>query len=146
MSEFLELAGDGDEVSRPHEWDKAVAAAYFRALGATQAAAAEAAGIGERTLARWETCSWWDEAMRQAVERWRTDLSAASRKSLLDAVKSDGDLALKALERLDPRMSSKELTVGRVQEMLGETVRIIREELAPADAERVLARLKGVWR
>lgn len=40
----------------------------------------------------------------------------------------------------------KELTVATVQEMLGETVRIIREELPAAEAERVLGRIRGVWR
>lgn len=142
----MAFADEPDPVGQPQDWDKVVAVAYFRALGASQSAAAQAAGVSERSVVNWEACSWWPEAHRQAVEKWRTDLSAASRKSLLDAVKSDGDLALKALERLDPRMSAKELTVGRVQEMLGETVRIVREELAPADAERVLTRIKGVWR
>lgn len=146
MAEALELATGDDLVDEPKDWDKAVSAAYFRALGATQEAAAAAAGVGERTLWRWERCAWWPEAHREAVERWRLDLSAASRKSLLDAVAKDGDLALKALERLDPRMSAKELTAGRVAEMLAETVRIIREELPPADADRVLARVRGVWR
>lgn len=147
MSEAVELAEDGDEVTRPHDWDKAVAAAYIRAIGGTQAIAAASAGCGERTLARWERCSWWPEAHRQAVERWRGELSSASRASLLAAVKAgDGDLALKALERLDPRMSSKELTVGRVSEMLSETVRIVREELEAEAAERVLRRVREVWR
>lgn len=147
MSEAVALAGEGDEVSRPQDWAKAVSAAYFRALGATVAAAAEAAGVGERTLFRWETCSWWPDAHREAVERWHVDLSAASRAALLGAIKGgDGDLALKVQERLNPRLSAKELSVSRVQEMLAETVRILREELDEATASRVLARVRGVWR
>lgn len=139
-------SGDSQAVQAPSDRDKAVSVAYFRALGATQEAAAEAAGVSERTVRAWEASPWWPDAHREAVERWRTDLSAASRKSLLDAVKSDGDLALKALERLDPRMSTKEITLARVQQMLGETVRIIREELGEEDAARVLSRVRGVWR
>lgn len=146
MSEAIELADDGDAVTRPMNWDKAVSAAYFRALGLSQAAAAEAARVGERTIARWEGCSWWADATAEAIDRWHTDLSAASRKSLLDAVKDDGDLALKVQERLNPRLSPKELNVARVQEALAETIRIIREELPEELAARVLGRVREVWR
>lgn len=140
------VAEQADPIGRPLDWDKAVSAAYFRALGASQKVAARAAGCGERSIRDWESCSWWPDAVREAHERWRTNLGAEARRSLLRAVQRDGDLALKALERLDPRMSAKELTVGRVQEMLGETVRILREELPPELADRVLARIRGVWR
>lgn len=147
MSEALvEPTGDASAVEQPQDWDKAVSAAYFRALGATQAASAEAAGVSERTLRAWENSAWWPQATREAVERWHTDLSAASRKSLLDAVKTDGDLALKVQERLNPRLSSKEITVARVQALLTETVRVIREELDEETATRVLQRVREVWR
>lgn len=131
---------------RPQDWDKAVSVAYFRALNATQKVAARAAGCGLRTVQLWEASDWWPQAQQEAIQRWRTNLSAESRRSLLRAVQKDGDLALKALERLDPAMSAKELTLGRVQEMLGETIRAIREELDEAAAERVLARIRPIWR
>lgn len=134
-----------DPIGRPLDWDKAVSAAYFRALGASQKVAARAAGCGDRTIRDWEACSWWPDAVREAHERWRTNLGAEARRSLLRAVQRDGDLALKALERLDPRMSLKELSVSRVREMLAETIRAIRDELPEAEAERVLARIRPIW-
>lgn len=143
----LEVALDPDEVDGPADRDKAVSAAYLRSLGGTQEVAARGAGVGMRTLRRWESCSWWPEIQREALERWHGDLSAAARRQLLKAIKAgDGKLALDVLERTDPRLSKKEVPVARIQEMLGETVRIIREELDEATASRVLARVRAVWR
>lgn len=140
------LAELPDPIGRPQDWDKAVSAAYFRALGASQKVAARAAGCGERTLRDWEACSWWPDAHAEAVVRWRSDLTAEARRSLLRAIKRDGKLALDVLERLDRTLARKELPVSRVQEMLGETIRAIRDELDEATAERVLARIRGIWR
>lgn len=145
MSEALVPSGDSQAVQAPADWDKAVSAAYFRALGGSQAAAAEAAGVSERTVRAWEASPWWPEAQRQALARWRSDLTAASRKSLLDAVAVDGDLALKLLERLDPSLSGKELTVGRVHALMSETLRAIRQEFDDELAQRTIALLKRIW-
>lgn len=143
----LVVASKPDTVAAPQNWDKAVSAAYFRALGASQEDAAKAAGIGERTLTRWEKAAWWPRAHAEAVARWHVDLGAAARKSLLDAIKAgDGKLGLDVLERLDRTLAKKELPVNRVQEMLSETIRAIREELPEADADRVLARIRPIWR
>lgn len=140
-------SGDSQVVDAPADWDKAVSAAYFRALGSSQAAAAEAAGVSERSLRAWEKSPWWPRAHAEAVDRWRVDLSAAARKSLLDAIKGgDGKLGLDVLERLDRTLAKKELPVNRVQEMLAETIKAIRDELDEATAERVLGRIRGIWR
>lgn len=100
------MAESTDTVAAPHDWDKAVSAAYLRALGHTQQEAATGAGVGERTLARWEGCDWWPEAVAEAVDRWMHDLTAASRHTLLKAVKGGAaDKALAVLERTEARLS-----------------------------------------
>lgn len=142
----LVVASTPDRRRPPKNWDKPVAAAYFRALGASQKVAARAAGVGERTLRDWESCSWWPEVQREALARWHVNIGAEARRSLLRAVKDDGKLALDVLERLDPRLAKKELPVSRVQEMLTDTIRAIREELDEPAAERVLARIRPIWR
>lgn len=94
--------------AEPQDWDKAVSAAYFRALGASQEAAAKAAGVSERTLWAYEKASWWPRAHQEAVGRWHVKLTAASRKALLRAIRGgDGKTALDVLERVDPRLAKK---------------------------------------
>lgn len=103
------MADSDDTVARPADWDKAVAAAYLRLIGASQAAAARGAGAGERTVARWEKSAFWHEACEEASDRWLNHLVAASRRSLAKGVDGDPGLALKVIERVDVRLAPPKL-------------------------------------
>lgn len=95
-------AGSAGSPRRPRNWANAVAAAYLRAIGGTQKAAAEAAGCSERTLRTWEGADWWPDAMEEARDRWLVNLTAAARGTLLKVVsRGNAQLALAVLERLD---------------------------------------------
>ena len=50
----MKVAEKSDVVKKPHDWDKAVSVAYLRLLGLSKKKAAKGAGIGERTLIRYE--------------------------------------------------------------------------------------------
>ena len=95
-----------DVVKKPHSWDKAVSAAYLRLLGLSQRKAARCAGIGERTLARYELSEWWPEACGEAIDRWMKQLEIECRTTIMAAIK-EGDVAtaLKILERIDKRLA-----------------------------------------
>ena len=99
------VPNSGDPVTAPQDRDKAVSVALLRLLGASQEAAAEAAGAGERTVRQWETCSWWPEMLAEASRRWLAGLAAKARKGLERGVEEDGRLALKVLERLEPALA-----------------------------------------
>ena len=105
VRESPDLPDSGDPVQAPRDPDKAVSAALLRLLGASQADAAGAAGVGERTLRQWETCSWWPEILAEASRRWLDGLAAKARKGLEGAVQVDGRLALNVLERLEPALA-----------------------------------------
>ena len=102
----MKLAEKLDVVTKPHNWDKSVSAAYLRLLGISQKKAAKGAGIGERTLARWELSEWWPEACREAVDRWMQQLEIEARSTVMQAI-TEGDVttAWKVLERLDKRLA-----------------------------------------
>ncbi len=55
----MNMAEKLDVVKRPQSWDKAVSVAYLRLLSWSQEGAAKAAGIGVRTLRRYEISDWW---------------------------------------------------------------------------------------
>ncbi len=80
--------------------------AYLRLIGQSQAAAAKAAGLGERTLRRYELSDWWPDACGEAVERWMQQIEIEARTTVMTAVK-EGDVvtAMKVLERLDKRLA-----------------------------------------
>lgn len=99
------MAESTDPVSGPLDRDKAVSAGYLRILGESQERAATAAGVGERTLARWETCSWWPEILREAESRWLQGLVSKARHGLERGVQEDGRLALSVLERRIPELA-----------------------------------------
>ena len=93
-------------VERPRDWQKATAVAYLRLVGLTQIDAAKGAGIGERTLRRYEVSPWWPEACAEAVGRWMQQLEIECRITLLASIKNgDAVAALKVLERLDRRLA-----------------------------------------
>lgn len=100
------VAGYSDPVGKPRDWDKAVSASYLRMIGYSQVDAAAGAGVGERTLIRWEQCSWFEDARKEARDRWLNDLTAQSRATLFTAIE-DGDAkrALEILERVDPTLA-----------------------------------------
>ena len=106
------MAHPTETVKRPGDWDKAIAAAYLRLIGWTQKESAEGAGVGERTLKRWEKSDWWPEASEEASGRWLKHLVEDSRISVLSGVKKDPALALKIIERTDPRLAPPALQVG----------------------------------
>ncbi|MEX2530699.1 MAG: hypothetical protein WD960_07995 [Gemmatimonadota bacterium] len=103
------LPVSADPVEAPRDREKAVAAAFLRILGASQADAAGAAGVGERTLRGWEGCSWWPDVLADASRRWLDGLAAKARKGLEDAVQVDGRLALSVLERMEPALAPPKL-------------------------------------
>ncbi len=100
------MADKVDVVLKPQNWDKSVSAAYLRLLGLSQKKAARSAGIGERTLARYELSEWWPDACREAVDRWMQQLEIECRSTVMAAVKAgDVTTALKILERIDKRLA-----------------------------------------
>ena len=102
----MKLAKKLDVVKKPQNWDKAVSAAYLRLLGLSQGKAANCAGIGERTLARWELSDWWPEACGGAVSRWMKQLEIECRTTIMAAVKAgDVTTAVKMLERIGKRLA-----------------------------------------
>jgi hypothetical protein len=76
------MAESTDPVQGPMDREKALSAAYLRLTGCTQAEAASAAGVGERTLRTWETCSWWGEIKAEASGRWLDGLRTKTRKAI----------------------------------------------------------------
>lgn len=102
-----DLTGKDETESRPTQWDKRVAAAYLRVLGATQIDAASGVGVCEKTIHNWEHHESWPEAREEARCRWLVDVVDAARMRLLKALKdlTDGALALKVLERMDPELA-----------------------------------------
>ena len=90
-------------VSEPRDWDKAVSAAYLWMVLPTVKAAAEGAGVGERTLQRWILSEWWDRAVTEARSRWLNHTVAAARRSLTRLVE-DGNptITMEVLRQFDP--------------------------------------------
>ena len=100
------VANPHDAIGRPHDWDKAVLAAYFRLTGSTIAETARHAGVGERSITAWESCSWWPKACAQATEdKWLSHLLSRSLRTIFRDVKEDSKLALQVAERLMPKLA-----------------------------------------
>jgi hypothetical protein len=72
-----------DDTQAPHDWDKAVSVAYLRLQGASQEAAGNAGGVTRDTVGRWESCSWWPDALAEASRRWLSGLAVNVRNSLV---------------------------------------------------------------
>ena len=73
-------------VKRPRNWDKAISVAYLRATGDSQEAAANQAGICERTVTAWEASPWWPDAVAEAHKRWLNGCDAKARRALRRAL------------------------------------------------------------
>ena len=136
-----------ETVKRPQDWDKAVSAAYLWLVLEEKKAAAEGAGIGERTMHRWVHSEWWPEACAEAKGRWLNHLEAESRRTLMRAiVDGDADKALGVLQQLDPtfRPHAKRIEVvglvAFVQGMPDDEVRRIKA-LPEADRPGEIQRL-----
>jgi hypothetical protein len=65
--------------------------------------AAQAVGRSPRRAREWESDAvWWERAREEARRRWLRETADLARQSLHKALQgTDGDLALKVLERLD---------------------------------------------
>ncbi len=94
-----------DAVGMPADWDKAVAAAYLRLIGQSQNDSAKGAGVGRRTLQRWEISDWWPDACEEASGRWLSHLVSTARVSLARGVAVNPGLAMTVLERVDARLA-----------------------------------------
>ncbi len=60
------MADKAQGVGKPRDWDKAISVAYLRLRDESQADAAKPAGLGERTVRRWEKSAWWLQACLEA--------------------------------------------------------------------------------
>ena len=100
------MAGLLSAVGKPRDWDKAISAAYLRLTGISQEKAAKAAGIGERTLQRWEVSAWWPDACLEASSKWLRGLVEVSQRTLFKAIDGgDANLAFKVTERRIPELA-----------------------------------------
>ena len=90
-------------VQRPQSWAKARMVAGLRLIGATQVAAAKAAGVSEGTVVSWEASPWWPDLVREVRQTDILDrLVALAYRTMLDAVEQgDAQSARWILERLD---------------------------------------------
>ncbi len=111
------MSENTDVIVAPRNREICLSAAYLRLLGATQADAANAAGVDARTLGRWESCTWWADIQREAGERWLQGLAARARRGLQSAVEEDGALALRVLERLEPGLAPVPHRIGLTLEL-----------------------------
>jgi len=73
-SEVVEKVADSDEVKGPQDRDKAIAVAMLILRGESQGSAAEAAGVGKRTVERWVHCSWWPDITAEVADRYLSGL------------------------------------------------------------------------
>ena len=99
-----EIARTEAEAAR---FEKMVSVAYMRLHGYSQADAADAAGVSERTVWTWEhERADWPEAVQTARDRWLSGLAGQARSTLKAALKdaANGKLALDVIERLDPAL------------------------------------------
>lgn len=130
------MARPDNDTRRPRDWNKAVTAAAMVQIGATQEQAAKAAGIGDRTLRDWMGCAFWDDAMTEALAKYTTDLHRLCLKAVFDAVRDgDANLALKVLERIDPKAWGQRANTSVVVDVT---------DTPEADSEELLSRGRRV--
>ncbi len=100
------MADKAQGVGKPRDWDKAISVAYLRLREESQADAAKSAGIGERTVRRWENSKWWPQACLEAGSRWLQGLVYVSQQTLFAAIDGgDANLAFKVIERRIPELA-----------------------------------------
>jgi DNA-binding XRE family transcriptional regulator len=129
----MKPAAVSETAAHPRHWEKRVLAAYLRMMGGTQQAAAAAVGRSERTIRDWEADRpSWIVARDEARQRWREELTDASRLALLNTIKQgNGYLALQVLERTDDDLSPRKDHVD-----ISGTIKVVRlpQKAASADA------------
>lgn len=81
-----EKSTDKSATTRPMDWDKAISVALLRSLGQTQDAAAEGAGVSERTVCAWEKSAWWPDAQAEAHQRWLSGAVEKAKIAIYDAM------------------------------------------------------------
>ncbi len=136
-------------VEKPRDWDKAISVAYLRLCKTPQTDAAKQAGVGVRTIRRWEKSEWWPEACFQASSRWLRGLVYVSQQTVFEAIKGgDAHLAFKVIERQIQQLAPPRLSHGI--EHSGEVTNRIREmsdeellERASQLANRVAVHVNG---
>jgi len=96
----------------PRYWSKAVEAAGYRLLGASQEETAKAVGFSRRTIQKWESEDWWDKARAEGHALYTQNVANYARRTVLNAVR-DGDakIALTILERLDETFAPNAIKV-----------------------------------
>jgi hypothetical protein len=116
-------------VARPRSWSKALSAAYLRMIGLSQSDAAKSAGVGERTLARWEASPFWQGARAEARERWLRAAVDAARARVLSHLQHSVDSVETAkwlLERTDVTLRPFEpMTEEEMSRRLEQVVEVI---------------------
>jgi len=135
-------------VKKPRNWDTAVSAAYFRLIGASQKAAAEAANVDVGTLRKWSYSEWWPDAQQEAENRWVTDITAETRKGLMRGLKDKdeyGKMSRWAGDRLIPQLAPPTVRQevsgpggGAIRINLEEKRRIIDAILADPEKSRLM--------
>lgn len=103
-----EPAPETSAVEKPRDWEKAIDAARLRMAGLTQKDAAEAAGIGERTLRVYESCKWWPTAMEEARKGWLQGVQLQAMGGIAKALDDPNEYAKMArwlAERLMPELA-----------------------------------------
>ena len=80
------MAGKQPAPGDSGQWEKAVLVAYFRSIDLTQEAAAKGAGVGVRTVIRWEQSEWWLTAVKEAHERWLSKIICGAKAAIVDGL------------------------------------------------------------
>ena len=80
--------------------------AYLRLWKTPQVDVAKLAGVGLRTVGRWENSEWWPKACLEAGSRWLQGLVYVSQQTLFAAIDGgDANLAFKVAERRIPELA-----------------------------------------
>ena len=137
-------------VARPADWDKAVAAAYLRLIGQSQELSARGAGVGARTLKRWEASAFWPDACEEAADRWLSHATEKARRTFLRGIDSDDHpksadprLALTFLERVDHRLAPPAHRHEHGGAGGGPIEVAVTRQVVPAATNRVAAHVNG---
>ena len=101
MSKFKITPLPDDPVRTPQKMDVVVAACVLRMHGLTQAEAADKVGMSERSLRKYESCSWWPQVQEYAYDEELDATRIAARAAFHRLLKADdGPTVRFALERL----------------------------------------------
>ena len=91
-----------EEHVAPRYWEKRVLAAYLLMMGETWVSTASKVGRTQVTIANWKRHPSWEDARKEAVNRWLYDMHDVSCQAVYSQVKGgDGALGMKVLERLE---------------------------------------------